>query len=420
MIVQSRSRQNGAGELKHSADGFAPVRSPLGAVTGTLLAGMFAILIAPAGSAQANDLGTWLTTDRKAKVELRECGGTGLCSEIVWLKEPVDENGKPWRDILNQDTTKRGRPIIGMDILEGLKKVGPKTWSGNIYDPEKGKAYYLKFIKLQRDKVEIRGCMSSGWPCRTKYWTRSAPVRPPATTIQVAKPRPVPQLPPPRTATVAPPQPRTATVAPPQPRTATVAPAQQRTATVAPRQLTPAPVAAPAVSVPQRRPAVQQPVQRQAAVQPVRPAAPAVSAPQRRPAVRQPVQRQAAVQPVRPVAPAAPRTAAAAAPVRRAPVTTTGSVPRPATVAPPHPKAGYLVQITAGQNQNEALTAFGKLQRRHPNLLGGYLPNIQKVDLGPKGVWYRVRVGPMRQRTAAVGFCNQLRSVGADCLIRRH
>ena len=379
MIVQPRNKQNGVGELMHSADSFAAVRGPLRAMTGTLVAGMFAILLAPADSAQAKDLGTWLNADRKAKIQLRECGETGLCSAIVWLKDPLDEKGKPWRDILNQDAVKRGRPIIGIDVLEGLKKIGPQTWSGNIYDPEEGKAFYLKYIKVQPDRVEIRGCLSTGWPCRTKYWTRTTPVRPPAPPVQIAKQRAVPQLPPPRTAKIAPPPAAAVTPAP-------------RTAAVAPRAPAPAPAAPPAVSAPrQLQPALQQPVQRQAAVK----------------------------QPARPPAPAARRAAASAAPARPAPVTTTGSLPRPSNVAPPHPNAGYLVQITAGQNQNEALTAFGKLQRRFPNLLGGYLPNIQKVNLGPKGTWYRVRVGPMGQRTAAVGFCNQLKSAGADCLIRR-
>ncbi|RMF00245.1 MAG: DUF2147 domain-containing protein, partial [Alphaproteobacteria bacterium] len=77
----------------------------------------FALVLAgDAGSAAAagKHFGTWLNTDRKGKVELRECGEDRLCSEIVWLKEPLDEKGRPWRDILNPDPAKRGRPVIGM------------------------------------------------------------------------------------------------------------------------------------------------------------------------------------------------------------------------------------------------------------------------------------------------------------------
>ena len=88
--------------------------------------------------------------------------------------------------------------------------------------------------------------------------------------------------------------------------------------------------------------------------------------------------------------------------------------------APVAATAGYLVQVTAGQDQNEALRAFGQLQQRFPSLLGGFMPNIQKVDLGHRGIWYRVRVGPLGRRTAAITFCERLKAAGGDCLIRRY
>ena len=377
-----------------------------------------AVLFASQASAQSG-LGTWLNTDKKGKIVLWECGSEGLCSKIVWLKDPTDENGRPWRDMLNPDPAKRSRPVIGIDVLEGLKKVGPNTWQGHIYDPEVGKRYYLKYIKIGADKVEIRGCLSSGWPCRTKYWTRTNPIRK-APDIQVAAPRPAPKA---KRAVQPPP-----TLARPAPQPA--APPVQRQASVQPIP--------PAMAAPRPAP---QPVQRQAAVQPP----PARQPVQRQAAIQpppapQPVQRQAAVQPpppvtlpaVRPPAarPAAPRSPARAggqwqgqvantarAPGQQSPVVT-GSVPRPAAVADPG-APGYLVQVTAGQDQGEALQAFGKLQQLYPRLLGGYLPNVQKVNLGPKGVWYRVRVGPMGRRTAAANFCRQLKAAGGDCMIRR-
>lgn len=103
--------------------------------------------------------------------------------------------------------------------------------------------------------------------------------------------------------------------------------------------------------------------------------------------------------------------------VNPAPPAVTGSVP-PQETAPRPGNPDYHVQVTAGQDQSEALTTFGRLQQRHPNLLGGYMPNIKKVDLGEKGVWYRVRVGPMVKRRAAIRFCKKLKAQGGDCLIR--
>ena len=80
---------------------------------------------------------------------------------------------------------------------------------------------------------------------------------------------------------------------------------------------------------------------------------------------------------------------------------------------------GYLVQVAARQSRNEAMQAFSDLQRQYPQLLGGLAPEIVRADLGQRGIWHRVGVGPMLQQQAALNFCNQLKSVGADCLIRR-
>lgn len=307
----------------------------------------------------AQDLGTWMNSENKGKIQLRECGENGLCGNIVWLKDPLDENGKPWRDILNPDTSKRGRPVVGIDVMIGTKKIAPMTWQGHIYDPEVGKTYYLKHLKVGRDKVEIKGCLSSGWPCRTKYWTRTSPVKQQATPLVASRqsaPRPVP-----RASAAPPPAPRK-TTPPPAPRV-TTAPSP------APRNVAPPP--APRNAAP--------------------PPAPRVAAvPRPAPAPR--VQR-----------PAQPRR----------PDVTAALPPASST------RGGYLVQVAARQDRNEAMKAFNDLQRRHPQILGGLSPEIMRADLGQRGIWYRVGVGPMLQQSAAANFCNQLKSAGADCLIRR-
>ena len=94
----------------------------------------------------------------------------------------------------------------------------------------------------------------------------------------------------------------------------------------------------------------------------------------------------------------------------------TASLPYPA--ANPRP-GGYLVQVAARQNHNDALRAFDDLQRRYPQLLGKLLPQVLRADLGQRGIWYRVGVGPMVQQSAALNFCYRLKALGADCLIRR-
>ena len=43
---------------------------------------------------------------------------------------------------------------------------------------------------------------------------------------------------------------------------------------------------------------------------------------------------------------------------------------------------------------------------------------VQKADLGAKGVWYRLRIGPIADKAAAAKLCTQLKSQGLpDCLV---
>ena len=40
------------------------------------------------------------------------------------------------------------------------------------------------------------------------------------------------------------------------------------------------------------------------------------------------------------------------------------------------------------------LATFADMQQRYPGLLGPYRPMVQKANLGSKGTWYRLRIGP--------------------------
>lgn len=67
---------------------------------------------------------------------------------------------------------RKNQPILGMNILSGLKKDG-KEWSGGkILDPKNGKEYkcYIKLVK--DDKLKIRGYIGFSLLGRTAYWFR--------------------------------------------------------------------------------------------------------------------------------------------------------------------------------------------------------------------------------------------------------
>ena len=169
-------------------------------------------------------------------------------------------------------------------------------------------------------------------------------------------------------------------------------------APAAPQQAAPAPAPAPQ--------------QQMAAAEPAMPAMPM---PQAAP-VPMPVAAPA------PVAEAAPPPAAAPAPAADpAPVAAIPPKPKVATadVAPaPAKPSQYVVQVGSKQNQTEALATFADMQQKYPTLLAAYRPMVQKADLGAKGVWYRLRIGPIVDKTAAAKLCGQLKSQGhPDCLV---
>ena len=86
--------------------------------------------------------GFWMTDKGRSKVKVAPCDeAQGLCSEIVWLREPNNSRGVPLTDGRNQNPRLRKRPIMGLKILEGLKQIGRYEWEGEVYNPEDGKTY---------------------------------------------------------------------------------------------------------------------------------------------------------------------------------------------------------------------------------------------------------------------------------------
>lgn len=91
------------------------------------------------------------------------------------------------------------------------------------------------------------------------------------------------------------------------------------------------------------------------------------------------------------------------------PVRSTGEVAEP-----------FVVQVTSRSSQTSALAAFADMQQKYPSLIGSYAPDIQRADLGAKGVWYRLRVGPVNSKTAANDLCASLKQAGhPGCFVRR-
>ena len=125
------------------------------------------------------------------------------------------------------------------------------------------------------------------------------------------------------------------------------------------------------------------------------------------------------VSPPRPELNRAPRVAAAPVVTPKAEPQSRAK-PAPVTAAKPVGKrADFMVQLAASRSRALARGVYSKLQTNYNDLLGRRDPLILRVDLGNKGIFYRVNVPGFESRNAATQFCANLKTRGQDCLIRK-
>ena len=111
----------------------------------------------------------------------------------------------------------------------------------------------------------------------------------------------------------------------------------------------------------------------------------------------------------------------ATAPVQQQPqVLAPAPAPAPVQQQAPVSDGRYLIQLASFRSQQEAQAEFDKLKQRHPSLIGEYASLIQQADLGTRGVYYRLRIGPIDSKQGASKLCNSLIAAGEkDCLVRQ-
>ena len=130
-------------------------------------------MMIPAFAAMAQDvIGKWKLETGTAIVEVYKSGDV-FNGKIVWLNEPTEPDGTPAVDKNNPDAKLRNVPLIGLNMLHGLKKDGNKYSGGKIYDPENGKTYNCS-MEVNGNVLKVRGSLDSrGLLGRTMNWHRA-------------------------------------------------------------------------------------------------------------------------------------------------------------------------------------------------------------------------------------------------------
>ena len=129
-------------------------------------------MLAPLCAALAQDVvGKWKLEDGSAIVEVYRQGDV-FNGKIVWLKNPTKADGSPTVDELNPDVKLRTRKVLGLNMLNGLKKKGDEYTGGSIYDPGNGRTYNCS-MKVEGDVLKVRGSLDKrGLIGRTMDWFR--------------------------------------------------------------------------------------------------------------------------------------------------------------------------------------------------------------------------------------------------------
>jgi len=129
----------------------------------------------------------------------------------------------------------------------------------------------------------------------------------------------------------------------------------------------------------------------------------------------------AAPKPAEKLAKAAPKPAEKLAKAAPKPAEKTEPTPTPkvtASAAPIVAKGGR-IQVAALRSERDALDQWARLQKAHGDLLGGLTPHVQRVDLGAKGIFFRLQAGPIDGRGAAKALCAKLQKRKSGCLVVR-
>ena len=141
-----------------------------------LLAAAALTLFAGAALAQATPVGVWKTIDDKTKTEraqIRIVEVDGVLSGRIERLLAPDAKQDAVCDKCSDD--RKDKPIVGMEILRGVKKAdGEDRWDGGtILDAGEGKVYKVRLTPADGGKkLDVRGYVGMPMLGRTQTWIR--------------------------------------------------------------------------------------------------------------------------------------------------------------------------------------------------------------------------------------------------------
>ena len=120
-------------------------------------------------TAQNSPVGIWKTVDdntgeARSHIEIFEENGKLYGKIVKLLQKPSDTVCD------NCSGDKKGKPLIGMELLSGLKTYKDYWSYGRIMDPDNGKVYKCSVWMEGTDKLKVRGYIGFSALGRTQVW----------------------------------------------------------------------------------------------------------------------------------------------------------------------------------------------------------------------------------------------------------
>ncbi|MFP3592481.1 DUF2147 domain-containing protein [Chryseobacterium sp. SIMBA_038] len=114
--------------------------------------------------------GKWKTIDDETKqaksiVEIYKKGDQYYGKVSQLLIKPANPNCVDCKD------DRKNKPILGLEIIRGLKKDGDEFTGGTITDPKTGKTYKCT-ITRKGDQLNVRGYVGISLMGRTQTWQK--------------------------------------------------------------------------------------------------------------------------------------------------------------------------------------------------------------------------------------------------------
>ncbi|GAB5454754.1 MAG: hypothetical protein Hens2KO_09830 [Henriciella sp.] len=117
-------------------------------------------------NADAHDVfGLFATEDGGSHISIEDCGDGSPCGTVAWIDPAEIENGMAPEDL----TTKSGKKVLGLLMLEGFSRKRSDWRGGTIYSPEADRTYASRLKRRDDGSLQVKGCV--GPICQTQIWT---------------------------------------------------------------------------------------------------------------------------------------------------------------------------------------------------------------------------------------------------------